>query len=256
MEPHITTVLKQGFRVSVELVPSMIDREGHPSLSETMTALEKNVRPSFISVTQGAGGSSREQSPHILKALESYQIPRCAHLICGYTTRAEVLRYAADFYALGVRNVLVLKGDRPAHATGDDDTEGDYRYASECIRELRALYPDICIGAGAYPEAAPFDRVEVLKQKFEAGADFAITQMCFDTEAYRTLASRFSQPIIPGVCGIHSEEQAQQFAKRFGVKIPGLPQLPELIEAYRQAGAPGVHLFLLGDLDFVTTTDR
>lgn len=240
-EPLVTDILKQGFRMSVELVPSMVEREGHSQLSETMAALAENVRPSFLSVTQGAGGSSRERSPHLLRALEPYGIPRCAHLICGYASREDVLRSAADFYALGVRNLLVLKGDRPAHATG----EGDYRYASECIRELRSLYPDICIGAGAYPEAAPFDRIEVLRQKFEAGADFAITQMCFDTEAYRTLTSQFAEPILPGVCFIQSEAHANQVAQRFGVKIPGVPQLPELIEAYRQTGAPGVHLFFL-----------
>jgi methylenetetrahydrofolate reductase (NADPH) len=223
----------------------MVDRDHHPSLDEIMSVLLEKVGPSFISVTQGAGGGSREQSPHLLKALDRYAIPRCAHLICGYVTRAEVFRHAANFYSMGVRNFLVLKGDKPPHAVA----EGDFVFASECIRELHALYPDVSIGAGAYPEAAEFDRVEVLRQKFEAGATFAITQMCFDVAAYTRLAREFTQPIIPGACFIHDEAHAAQFARRFGVTIPGVPYLPKLIDQYRKAGAPGVHLFLLNDLD-------
>jgi len=245
-EPYVTDILKQGFRISVELVPTMVDHEGYPSLSEVMTVLQRTVNPSFISVTQGAGGASREKSAPLLKALEPYKIPRCAHLICGYSSKEEVLRHAAEFFALGIRNFLVLKGDKPAHATA----ERDYLYASDCIRDLRARYGrEICIGAGAYPDAPDFDRVTVLEQKVAAGADFAITQMCFNADTYARLAREFSIPILPGTCFIPTEERATQFAARFKAQIPWPTPTPHgLFDAFKKAGAPGTHLFVLNDV--------
>lgn len=241
-EPRVTDILSQGFRVSVELVPSMVDRAGHPLLTDVMSVLARTIEPSFISVTQGAGGSSREQSPALVRALEPYGIPRCAHLICGYALRAEVLRHAAEFYSLGVRNFLVLKGDRP-----EGSAEGDYLYAADCIRDLRALYPDVCLGGGAYPDTP--SELPHLRAKH---CDFAITQMCFDPATYSTLARAVAIPVIPGVCFLHSPEHAAQFAARFKVRTPPQPpNIPALIEQFREAGAPGVHLFLLNDLGLV-----
>ncbi len=248
VDTHVTSLRAEGFRISVELVPSMT-----PDLDAVLTTLEETVRPSFISVTQGAGGTSREQSLFILDALAGRAV-RCAHLICGYAPRSEVLRHAANFYASGVRSFLVLKGDKPEGVRGEQ--EGDYRFASECIRELRALYPDACIGAGAYPEAGEFDRITVLREKFLAGASFAITQMCFDVAAWERLASEFTSPIYPGVCFIHDREHAERFAKRFGVSIPGVPDLAQLIADYRAAGAPGVHLFVLHDIDRLSVLEN
>lgn len=252
----VTDILNRDFRISVELVPSMIDREDHPSLSDVLTTLEQHVNPSFISVTQGAGGTSREQSPFLLARLKAFDL--CAHLICGFAPRGEVLRHAANFYAAGIRTFLVLRGDPPS---GDGlpveaKAPGDYKFAVECVRELRAKYPDLCLGVGAYPDAVSFEeRIEFLRLKHDAGANFAITQMLFSPETYTKFVRELARPdfpILPSFCFIHSAEHAERFSKRFGVKIPWpLEPLPQLIEKFRAAGAPGVHLFVLNDIKLI-----
>ena len=264
-DPSILEILRSGeFRTSIEIVPSFFGAE--------FDQLITSKKPSFIAVTQGAGGSERSSSLALLRSLASYSVPRLAHLVCGFRPAAEVLAQAEEFYATGIRNFLVIKGDLPQApaqapraetAVPAQELAAQYQFAFEAVRDLRAKFSDIVIGVAAYPdESSREKRVEHMKRKFEAGADFAVTQMIFDAKTYEDFvveirAAGITAPILPGVSFLHSRTHAEQVATRFDVRVPveikkQLPQssvaiLKALINDLKRAKAPGVHVFVLRD---------
>ncbi|MCW5935945.1 MAG: methylenetetrahydrofolate reductase [NAD(P)H] [Fimbriimonadaceae bacterium] len=231
------------------------------------------LNPAFVSVTYGAGGSTRgktvETARHIQNAIG---IDTMAHLTCRGQDAAEVAAILDELAASGVQNVLALRGDAPIGEVGP--TKGDFRYASDLISFI-ARRGGFCIGAACYPEGhiespSREDDLAWTAEKVEAGADFLITQVFFDNAVYfdfvaRARASGISVPIVPGLMPMTHVAQIERFTKMCGASIPAA--LSDRLEGYRDdeqatmaigiewalrqsrellaGGAPGIHFYTL-----------
>jgi methylenetetrahydrofolate reductase (NADPH) len=189
------------------------------------------LAPRFVSVTYGAGGSTRERTLRMVKEVKAQTgVDAAAHLTCVGATRDEVDAVVRGYKTAGVSRIVALRGD-PAEGIGKPFTphpEG-YRDAADLVAGLRRL-GDFDISVAAYPEKHPqspsWDAdIENLKRKLDAGADRAITQMFFDNRDYLRFLERarkagIAAPIVPGIQPIHSFTQIAGFAARCGAKIP------------------------------------
>ncbi|MCU0626181.1 MAG: methylenetetrahydrofolate reductase [NAD(P)H] [Gemmatimonadaceae bacterium] len=187
--------------------------------------------PSYVSVTYGAGGSTRERTHATVKRLvDETPLAPAAHLTCVAASRAEILEVADQYWAAGVRHIVALRGDPP---TGpgqayEPHPEG-FAYASDLVVGLRARH-DFEISVAAYPEGHPQATslaadVDNLKRKVDAGATRAITQFFFDNGMYfrfvdKCRAAGITVPIVPGIMPIMSYAQACRFAGMCGATIP------------------------------------
>ena len=254
-----------------------------PRSEEAALQLERTIadlrclEPSFVSVTYGAGGSTREKTLDIVSRIRrDTGIEAMAHLTCVGSTRDElgvVLDRLAD---AGVRNVLALRGDPPKGQTTFQATEGGFTYASELVSLIRQRYGDrFSDGGAAYPEkhiecGNPAVDLANLKRKTEAGLDFLITQLFFDNRRYfefieRARRAGITVPIIAGIMPITNASQIERFTVSCGATLPfdlaeeldrrrnDTPAVQRLgIEyAVRQCagllaeGAPGIHFYTL-----------
>ncbi len=189
------------------------------------------LHPRFVSVTYGAGGSTRERTLRMVSQIQSQTgVNAAAHLTCVGASRAEVDAVVRGYREAGITRVVALRGDPPegvgkpfvAHPDG-------YRNSAELVAGLRRI-GDFDISVAAYPEKHPQSpdwdsEIANLKAKFDAGADRAITQMFFDNADYfrfveRARAAGITQPIVPGIQPIHSFRQIAGFAGRCGASIP------------------------------------
>lgn len=189
------------------------------------------LKPSFMSVTYGAGGGTSQYTLDIARHIhEQYGVPTLAHLTCVSSTRATVQEKIAQMKAAGITNVMALRGDIPAALEGADRTGWDYRYAIELVRELKAADADFCIGGACYPEVHPEsadqrDDIRHLKEKVEAGCEFLTTQMFFDNNLlynflYKIREAGITVPIIPGVMPITNANQVERAIKLSGSFMP------------------------------------
>jgi len=240
-------------------------------------ALEELVQlePAFVSVTYGAGGSTREKTIEIVKRIaDRYGLEAMAHFTCVGATVPEIRATLDEMRAAGIDNVLALRGDPPAGQEEWIATEGGLEYSRELVELISAGYP-FAIGAACFPEthihaASPEEDLEHLVEKVDAGVDFLITTMFFDNRAYfdflkKTRAAGITVPIIPGVMPITRAGQIRRMAEMSGASIPeGLARelavRGEDEEAVRDfgvayatlqcaellaAGAPGIHFYTL-----------
>jgi methylenetetrahydrofolate reductase (NADPH) len=192
------------------------------------------LSPRFVSVTYGAGGSTRERTHTTVARIQSETgVPAAAHLTCIAATRAEIDEIAESYWDAGIRHVVALRGDVPAtpsglHAPYRPDPAG-YAYAVDLVAGLKRL-ADFEISVAAYPETHPdapsrrFD-LDNLKRKIDAGATRAITQFFFDNEVYlrfvdRARRSGITVPIVPGILPITNFTRTVEFARRCGATIP------------------------------------
>ena len=238
------------------------------------------LAPSYVSVTYGAGGSTKGRTLEIVSRIErDAEIDAMAHLTCVGATREELRRELESLADAGVRNVLALRGDPPRGQTEFTAAEGGLRYASELValaREVSAAKKwEFCIGAACYPEGHVETRdlgqdLKNLQAKVKAGVDFLITQMFFDNRAYfdfvgRARAAGVEVPILPGIMPITTVEQIERITRMCGARIPSKLQAalrarhddPEAAHALGVAyatlqcaellrrGAPGVHFYTL-----------
>ncbi len=223
----ICEYLKGGNKtLSFEFFPPK-DEKGREQLLKTVGVLS-TYRPDFVSVTYGAGGSTRERTFQTVKELkEKFKLNVMPHLTCVAHDREEVEKILEDYAALGVENILALRGDRPK----DNPKEGFCRYAVDLVRLIKELYGDrFCIGVACYPEGhqeAPSleEDIRHLKEKVEAGGGFAITQMFFRNEdffRFRELLQKegVDVPIIAGIMPITNFKQIKRFADLCGATIP------------------------------------
>jgi len=187
------------------------------------------LAPRFVSVTYGADGSTRSRTHQcVLRILRETDLLVAPHLTCVGATRAEVAQIAADYWQHGVRHLVALRGDPQGAAT--QPLAGGYAYASDLVRGLRSATP-FDIAVAAYPEGHPENPgvavdVENLKRKIDAGANRAITQFFFNTEAFlryrdRCAAAGIQVPIVPGILPITRFPQLLRFAERCGAEVPG-----------------------------------
>ena len=259
--------------ISFEFFPPK-DDEGETRLWQAIRELEP-LRPSFVSVTYGAGGSTRDRTVGITEriAAETTLTP-VGHLTCVGHSRDELRSVVGRYANAGVRNVLALRGD-PAGGPGQPWTRhpDGLDHAVELVELVREL-GDFCVGVAAFPQGHPEaasldDDAAVLVAKAEAGADFAITQLFFDVADYLDLAARVRAlgcdlPVIPGIMPITSTSQITRFAELSQIDVParivdelallddpvrvrarGIELASELCTALLEGGAPGLHFYTL-----------
>jgi len=188
------------------------------------------LNPKFVSVTYGAGGSTRERTHNTVRRIQSVaKLATAAHLTCVGANRAEVDQVAKDYWDSGIRHVVALRGDPPG---GDSDYrphDGGYAYAADLVAGLKRV-ADFEISVAAYPEVHPEAAsaeadLDVLKAKVDAGATRAITQFFFDNDKYlrfvdRAAAAGIDVPIVPGIMPVTNFTRAVQFADKCGASIP------------------------------------
>jgi len=259
---------------SIEFFPPR-DDAGVDALRKTAAAL-KAIFPDFVSVTYGAGGSTRERTAQVsalLKAEFGYTV--MPHLTCVGHSRDELNQVADRIHGDGFRNIMALRGDPPKGATEFSAPVDGLRYANELVSLLKARHPDFCLGVGGYPEKHPEaasmeSDMAALKRKVDAGASFVTTQLFFDNAVYYRFVdacrnSGITVPIVPGIMPVLSLKQIQRFTSMCGTALPqplirrleAAGETPEIVEAIgidwalQQIrdllgnGAPGYHLYIL-----------
>ncbi len=250
------------------------DDQGIDRLFETVGNL-KPLRPAFVSVTYGAGGSTREKTVAITQRIKREAgIEAMAHLTCVGHGRDEIERLLDEYEEAGIENIMALRGDPPRGDTEFVPHPEGFSHANELIAFIRQR-KDFCIGGAGYPEVhpeapSPDQDLLNLKRKIDAGADFIVTQLFFDEGDYVEFVSRarsegIDVPIIPGVMPVTNTAQIKRFTQMCGATIPGplLARLeavaddPEAVveagieHATRQCralldgGAPGIHFYTL-----------
>ena len=189
------------------------------------------LRPSFISVTYGAGGGTSDYTLDLAKRIkELYGVPSLAHLTCVSSTRETVRERINAIIAAGIQNVMALRGDIPEHMKGSDRSNWDYHYAVELVHELKNSGYDFCIGAACYPEIHPEsstqkEDIRYLKEKVDAGCDFLTTQMFFDNNLlynflYKIREAGITVPVIPGIMPITNANQVERAIMLSGSFMP------------------------------------
>ena len=188
------------------------------------------LAPRFVSVTYGAGGSTRERTHATVKRLvDETALGPAAHLTCVGATREELDLVARDYWNAGVRHVVALRGDPPAGANRYDPHPGGYAYAADLVAGLKRV-ADFEISVGAYPEthpeaASPEADLDALKRKLDAGATRAITQYFFDVWVFLRFRDRCARagiaaPITPGILPVTNFQQVVKFSRAAGASVP------------------------------------
>ena len=197
-------------------------------LWETVQALAP-LMPEFVSVTYGAGGTTRQLTHEAVAAIGTHTgLSVAAHLTCVDATRAETLAIVDEYAASGVREIVALRGDPPQGATAFEAHPDGFASSVELIEAIAAR-GDMTIRVGAYPEAHPDSRgddIAWLKRKIDAGATSAITQFFFHSDTFfrfrdRCAAAGIDAPILPGILPIQSWAGTRRFAERCGTSVPG-----------------------------------
>jgi len=261
---------------SFEFFPPKTD-EGTRQLFDTVEAL-RPLGPAFVSVTYGAGGSTRQRTLEIVKRLRrESEVEAMAHLTCVGASRSDLAAVLDELADAGIHNVLALRGDPPRGTAEFVPHPEGFRYASELVAFVRSR-PDrwrFCIGAACYPEGHVETRdlardLDHLKTKVAAGVDFLVTQLFFDNARYerfveRARAAGIALPVLPGIMPFTSVDQVERFTALCGATIPNAlhagmevrrsdpDAARELGVAYAtlqcadllRRGAPGVHFYTL-----------
>ncbi len=189
------------------------------------------LRPSFMSVTYGAGGGTSQYTLDIARNIkERYGVPSLAHLTCVSSTRETVHARIRDIRAAGIQNIMALRGDIPAGMEDADRSGWAYRHAVQLVRELKEADADLCIGGACYPEIHPEstnqkEDIRYLREKVDAGCDFLTTQMFFDNNLlynflYKIREAGITVPIIPGIMPITNGNQVERAVKLSGSFMP------------------------------------
>jgi methylenetetrahydrofolate reductase (NADPH) len=248
--------------------------QGERNLYAALAEL-KTLDPSFVSVTYGAGGSTREKTIEIVKRIrEEYGLEAMAHFTCVCATVDELHSTLREMRDAGIDNVLALRGDPPAGEHEWTKTDGGLEYSRELVELISDGYP-FAVGAACFPEthihaSSPQADLEHLAEKVRAGVDFLITQMFFDNAVYFDFVARargagVEVPIIPGIMPITGVGQIERMADMCGASIPrelrrelhargedteavldfGVAYATLQCAELLAAGAPGIHFYTL-----------
>jgi len=250
--------------------------EGEAKLFATIEEL-KSLAPDFISVTYGAGGSTRSKTKEWVTAIQDrYQITAMAHFTCVGSGREESYQIVKELYDSGVQNIMALRGDPPKGEVAFKPSVDGFRYAGELISFLKEKLPNLSYGGGCYPEKHP-EAISLdqdllhLKMKQDKGSDFFITQLFFDNKVFKSFmdkcrAKGINKPIIPGIMPITQYSQIERFTQMAGCSFPrelvsGIEQykddkeklisfsidftVSQCRELLRDLGAPGIHFYTL-----------
>lgn len=191
------------------------------------------IKPHFMSVTYGAGGTSAGQTLAIAQAVEEHNIPALAHLTCIDATEAKIDDMLGNFCKAGVQNVLALRGDAVTSGVRD------FAHASDLMRKISAS-GDFCIGGACYPEGHPEagsldNDIENTKKKIDAGCEFLVSQMCFDNNImynymYRLLRNGIDVPVVAGIMPVTNAKQINRICELSGTKLP--PHYRAIVERF------------------------
>jgi methylenetetrahydrofolate reductase (NADPH) len=267
---RIPDLLASGRTLSFEFFPPKSD-EAARSLEKVVAELAE-LHPSFVSVTYGALGSSRERTRDVVVRINrDHAFPAMAHLTCVGHTRADIEALLDEYAASGVENILALGGDPPADGS---DPGGEFEHALELVEVVRAHPGGFSIGVAAHPELHPRspDRASDrrhLAEKLEV-ADFGVTQFFFDASHYQRMLDELAElgctkPVLPGIMPAINVAGLQRMAAMNGTEIPpalldrflavegdedavvelGIEVATDLAARLRDAGAPGLHLYAL-----------
>lgn len=265
---RISELLASGRTFSFEFFPPK-DDVTQLTLGHTIAELEP-LQPSFVSVTYGAGGSTRERTRNVVTwVAKETAITPMAHLTCQCHVRVEIDEILSDYNAAGIENILALGGDPPADAV---DRPSDYRYAIDLLEDVAAT-GNFSIGVAAHPEVHPNSPDRHSDRRFLAAkldrADFAITQFFFEAHHYGRLVEELAElgitkPVIPGIMPITNLKQISRMAQLSGAEVPawvveavsgvegpgavrrvGVEIASKLCAELLDAGAPGLHFYTM-----------
>ncbi len=259
---------------SLEFFPPK-DDAGVAALRAAATVL-KRVPWDFVSVTYGAGGTTRDRTAQVGALLkDELGFTVMPHLTCVGHSRAELEAIADRLHADGYRNIMTLRGDPPKGVANFTPAPDGLRYAGELVALLRTRHPDFCLGVAGYPEKHPeavsLDAdLDALKRKVDAGAAFVTTQLFFDNSIYHRFVEKcrargITVPIVPGLMPVLSVKQIQRIAALSGSVLPpalarrldvasedadvvefvGVDWTLDQIRDLLAHGAPGYHLYIL-----------
>lgn len=271
----IASLLGEGRQLrSVEFFPPKDEAAGERML-KAASEIEK-LEPDFVSITYGAGGSTRDRSLKYAKLLqEEHGFRVMPHLTCVGHAKSELCEIIDQFYETGFRNIMALRGDPPKGETDFKPHPDGLAYANELVELIKERHPDIGIGVAGYPETHPEatsakDDIQNLARKVAAGADFVTTQLFFENAAYyrfveQCRAAGIEVPILPGILPVLNLAQVRRFCEMCQAELPStleenLVAAGEDKEAAQEAGidwafeqvkdlmgngAPGFHLYIL-----------
>jgi methylenetetrahydrofolate reductase (NADPH) len=265
----ISEILQRGRSFSFEFGPPRTEQM-EETLARTLVELEP-LGPSYVSVTYGAGGSTRDRTHDlVVQILHDTSMVPMSHLTCACHTRAELVEIVGRYGDAGIDNILALGGDPPRDL---DLPQGELTYAIELVRLVREA-GDFCIGVAAHPEPHPRSpsRAEDRRHTAEklAEADFAITQFFFDAEHYFDLVDTLrglgvDKPVIPGIMPVTSVSSTKRMAEMQGSEFPGwllakleaagddpaavravgIAEATKLCATLLEGGAPGLHFYTM-----------
>ncbi len=260
--------------VSFEFFPPKT-AEGVEILYKTVEEL-RPCRPSFVSVTYGAGGSTRDRTLELVARIQrDLGILTMAHLTCVGSSRQELGETLRKLHDSGIRNILALRGDPPKGEAAFQVADGGFAFASELVSFIRESGLPFCVGAACYPEGHVENRdleadLANLAVKVGAGVDFLVTQLFFDNEDYAAFVRRarsagIDVPIVPGLMPVTNVSQVERFTQMCGARIPqelrrrlrivaadpsavvatGVQWTVDQGRALLRSGAPGLHFYTL-----------
>lgn len=271
--------------VSFEFFPPK-NEEMEQKLWQAITKLEK-LNPNFISVTYGAGGSTRERTHQTVKRiLSETSLKPASHLTCIGASKDEISQILENYWQIGVRHIVALRGDMPASNPDYQLHPDGYKYASDLVEAIKKQRPGFEISVAGYPEKHPEagdlkSDIQNLKRKVDAGADRIITQFFFDSDDYfrfvdQCISFGINVPIIPGILPVSNVKQVKHFAKMCGATIPKWMEeifidldnhqetrqliaaivSTELCRILHQGGVNNFHFYTLNRADLVTAICR
>lgn len=271
---RVTDIIKQHHTsFSFEFFPPKTDK-GWEKLFTTIRNLLP-LKPGYVSVTYGAGGSTRDRTHEVIRRIkEETDLTVVAHLTCVGSTKDDIAAILDTYAEIGVHNILALRGDLPE---GQDEFTGDFTYARELVAFIKECHPDFCVGVAAFPEGHPKTpnrllEMDYLKEKVDAGADYMVTQLFFDNRDYYDFRARcrmmgINIPIIAGIMPVSGKKTLQRMAElspgtRFPAPLLRMVNRAETDEYVAKSGihwathqindlidndVPGVHLYTLNN---------
>lgn len=261
--------------ISFEFFPPKTGEGDRNLLEKTIPALLQ-TKPDYCSVTYGAGGSTRDKTLMIVDRIRGqHGLTAVAHLTCVSATREQIRELLAQIRALGLKNILALRGD-PPNGGEFQVTPGGFEFSSQLVRFIREQ-GDFSIGVAGFPEGhiackeGKYADWQHLKEKVDAGADFILTQLFFDNADFHQFRDHLTRklgvtvPIVPGVVSILSGTQIKRFTAMCGARIPaplgaklealgdddaavaefGIEYATRQCEDLLRAGVPGIHFYTL-----------
>ena len=270
----IDILSKKQASYSFEFFPPKSE-EGWDQLFRTIESL-KVWKPAYVSVTYGAGGSTRRQTIDLVSRIKhEIGLESMAHLTCVESSQDQIRETLDNLKEKGIENVLPLRGDPPKGSNSFVKAENGFGYASELVKFIRDNQYSFCLGVAGYPEGhqecGNLDKdIENLKKKVDAGADFIITQLFFDNRFFfefvdKVNAAGINIPILPGIMPIINVNQVKKFTKMCGASIPsnliedlekvqdnaedvqaiGVEHATQQCDELIQNGVPGIHFYTL-----------